>query len=396
MSGRGSTTGSRRRSGTRRLAAVIIGTRPEAIKLAPVVIELRSRGVETSVIGTGQHRDLVDPVLALFGVALDHDLQIMEADATLNMVLSRAVLRLGELLERMRPDVVVVQGDTTSALGGALAAFNSGIPVAHVEAGLRSHDLTLPFPEEMHRRVISIVARWHFAPTRHAARELRAERVPGEVAVTGNTVVDAVQFILASRSADQRPDAMPAGPYILATAHRRESWGAPIRNIALGLRDVLTERPDLSLVFATHPNPRARRPVEEVLGSEPRALLLGAMEYDEFLALLRGALVAVTDSGGIQEEGPTLGIPVLVTRAVTERPEGLAVGAVEMVGTRRADIRRAVQRILDNPAERSRMASAGRRVYGDGSAARRIVDALVSDPRGIGTVRSRRRSDARS
>ena len=370
-----------------RLAAVIIGTRPEAIKLAPVVRELRDRGVRTSVIGTGQHRDLVDPVLDLFGVALDHDLRIMEEGATLNMVLSRAISRLGDLLERLRPDIVVVQGDTTSALGGAVAAFNSGIPVAHVEAGLRSHDLTLPYPEEMHRRVISIVSRWHFAPTRHAAAELRAERVPGEIVVTGNTVVDAVQFILAKRPPEAAPGAVPAGPYILATAHRRESWGTPIRNIALGLRDVLHAHRELSLVFAAHPNPRARRPVDEVLGAESRASVLGAMEYHDFLALLRGALLAVTDSGGIQEEGPTLGIPVLVTRAVTERPEGLSVGAVEMVGTARADIRRAVRRLLDDPAERSRMSSAGRRVYGDGSAARRIVDALLADPRGVDTSR---------
>jgi UDP-N-acetylglucosamine 2-epimerase (non-hydrolysing) len=366
-------------SGAARRAAVIIGTRPEAIKLAPVVLQLRERGVETIVIGTGQHRDLVDPVLQLFGVTLDHDLQIMEAEATLNMVLSRAVARLGDALERLRPNVVVVQGDTTSALGGALAAFNCGIAVAHVEAGLRSHDLSLPYPEEMHRRVISVVTRWHFAPTKHAAAELRAERVPGQVVVTGNTVVDAVNFILASKPVGGSGGPVPPRPYILATAHRRESWGAPIRNIALGLRDVLAKHSDVALVFATHPNPKARHPVEEVLGAEPRAMVRGAMEYDEFLALLRGAVLAVTDSGGIQEEGPTLGIPVLVTRAVTERPEGLVAGAVQMVGTGRAAIRRAVTGLLDDPRARSRMASAGRRVYGDGSAARRIVDVLIAD-----------------
>ena len=381
-----------RAAGAARRAAVIIGTRPEAIKLAPVVLQLRERGVETIVIGTGQHRDLVDPVLELFGVTLDHDLQIMQADATLNMVLSRAVARLGEALERLRPNLVVVQGDTTSALGGALAAFNCGIPVAHVEAGLRSHDLALPYPEEMHRRVISVVTQWHFAPTKHAAAELRAERVPGQIVVTGNTVVDAVNFILASKpvSGSDAPD--PKRPYILATAHRRESWGAPIRNIARGLRDVLAAHPDVALVFATHPNPKARRPVEEVLGSEPRAMVRGAMEYDEFLALLRGAVLAVTDSGGIQEEGPTLGIPVLVTRAVTERPEGLVAGAVRMVGTGRANIRRAVTELLEDPRARARMASAGRRVYGDGSAARRIVDVLIADTAAVGGARAARKA----
>jgi UDP-N-acetylglucosamine 2-epimerase (non-hydrolysing) len=381
-----------RTAGAARRAAVIIGTRPEAIKLAPVVLQLRERGVETIVIGTGQHRDLVNPVLELFGVTLDHDLRIMQADATLNMVLSRAVARLGEALERLRPNVVVVQGDTTSALGGALAAFNCGIPVAHVEAGLRSHDLALPYPEEMHRRVISVVTQWHFAPTKHAAAELRAERVPGQIIVTGNTVVDAVNFILASKSVSGTDAPDPKRPYILATAHRRESWGAPIRNIALGLRDVLAAHPDVALVFATHPNPKARQPVEEVLGSEPRAMVRGAMEYDEFLALLRGAVLAVTDSGGIQEEGPTLGIPVLVTRAVTERPEGLVAGAVQMVGTGRANIRRAVTGLLEDPRARTRMATAGRRVYGDGAAARRIVDVLIADTAAVGRARAARKA----
>jgi UDP-N-acetylglucosamine 2-epimerase (non-hydrolysing) len=362
-----------------RRAAVVIGTRPEAIKLAPVVSELRRRGMETTILGTGQHRDLVDPVLDLFGLALDLDLEIMEPESSLNAVLSRAIERLGAALETLHPDVVVVQGDTTSAMGGALAAFNSHIPVAHVEAGLRSHDLALPFPEEMHRRVISIVSRWHFAPTDHAAAELRSERVPGQVLVTGNTVVDAVNYILQVASTREHAVAAPPGRYLLATAHRRESWGAPIRNIALALRDVLDDHPDLSLIFATHPNPKARHPVEEVLSSQPRATVVGAMEYDGFLAVLRGAVLAVTDSGGVQEEGPTLGVPVLVTRAVTERPEGLAAGAVRMVGTGRADIRRAVGELLDDPEQRSRMATAGRSVYGDGTAARQIADALLSD-----------------
>jgi UDP-N-acetylglucosamine 2-epimerase (non-hydrolysing) len=362
-----------------RRAAVVIGTRPEAIKLAAVVSELRRRGMQTTIIGTGQHRDLVDPVLDLFGLALDLDLQIMEPESSLNAVLSRAVERLGGAMETLRPDVVVVQGDTTSAMAGALAAFNSRIPVAHVEAGLRSHDLALPYPEEMHRRVISIVTRWHFAPTDHAAAELESERVPGKVLVTGNTVVDAVNYILTVAPTRKDAVAAPPGPYLLATAHRRESWGTPIRNIALGLRDVLDEHPDLSVMFATHPNPTARQPVEEVLSSQPRATVVGALEYDEFLAVLRGAVLAVTDSGGVQEEGPTLGVPVLVTRAVTERPEGLAAGAVRMVGTGREEIRRAVGDLLDNPEERSRMANAGRSVYGDGTAARQIADALLSD-----------------
>jgi UDP-N-acetylglucosamine 2-epimerase (non-hydrolysing) len=360
-------------------AAVVIGTRPEAIKLAPVVSELRKRGMETTIIGTGQHRDLVDPVLDLFGLSLDLDLQIMEPESSLNAVLSRAIERLGAALETLHPEVVVVQGDTTSAMAGALAAFNSHIPVAHVEAGLRSHDLALPFPEEMHRRVISIVSQWNFAPTEYAAQQLGNEHQLGKIVVTGNTVVDAVTQIIRARGAKPSTIPMPPSPYLLATAHRRESWGGPIRNIALGLRDVLRTRPNLSLVFATHPNPLARRPVEETLTDESRAMVVGALEYDDFLALLQGATMAVTDSGGVQEEGPTLGVPILVTRAVTERPEGLSAGAVQMVGTTRAAIRREVERLLDDSEARARMSAAGREVYGDGQAATRIVDALVRD-----------------
>jgi UDP-N-acetylglucosamine 2-epimerase (non-hydrolysing) len=364
-------------------ATVIIGTRPEAIKLAPVIIELRRRAIKTTVIGTGQHRDLLDSVLALFEIVPDHDLLLMEPDAGLNDVLGRAVERIGAVLGRIRPDLVVVQGDTTSALAGALAAFNLRIPVAHVEAGLRSHDLSLPFPEEMHRMVVSIVSRWNFAPTEHAAHQLRSEGQLGKIAVTGNTVVDAVRQIVHMPGVIHATIAVPEPPYLLATAHRRESWGRPIRNIALGLRDVLRARREVSLIFATHPNPLARRPVEEALRDEPRALVVGALEYREFLTVLQGAVLAITDSGGIQEEGPTLGIPVLVTRAVTERPEGLASGAVRMVGTTRAAIRGEVERLLDDDEARAQMAAAGRQVYGDGQAARRIVDALERDLPGV-------------
>lgn len=356
---------------------VIIGTRPEAIKLAPVVIELRRRAIRTTVIGTGQHQDLLDSVLALFQIVPDHDLRLRDADVGLNEVLGRAIERIGALLERTKPDVVVVQGDTSSALAGALAAFNLRIPVAHVEAGLRSHDLSLPFPEELHRRVVSMASHWHFAPTEHAAQQLRDERQLGEIIVTGNTVVDALTQIVRARESQGPTVAVPRAPYLLATAHRRESWGRPIRNIALGLRDVLRARPETSLVFATHPNPLARRPVEEILAGEPGATVVGALEYDDFLGLLQGAIVAITDSGGIQEEGPTLGVPVLVTRTVTERPEGLAVGAVQLVGTKRTAIRREVGRLLDDDLARAQMAAAGRQLYGDGHAARRIVDTLI-------------------
>ena len=245
-------------------AAVIIGTGRRRSSSRRSFASFADRGVDTIVIGTGQHRDLVDPVLALFDVALDHDLQIMEPDASLNAVLSRAIDRLDAVLELLRPDVVMVQGDTTSALGGALAAFNTRIRVAHVEAGLRSHNLALPYPEEMHRRVISIVSSWHFAPTEHAAAELRSERCRAGSSSPATPWSMRSRHILGARGARAGRDAEAVQPYVLATAHRRESWGAPIRNIAMALRDVLHEHPELSVVFATHPNPRARNPVEEV------------------------------------------------------------------------------------------------------------------------------------
>ncbi len=359
---------------------VLFGTRPEAIKLAPVISELRARGAPTVVITTGQHRELVDQVLAAFEIQPDHDLRLMRHGAGLDELLSRALVAVGEVLERSRPSALVVQGDTTSTLAAALAAFHARVPVAHVEAGLRSGDLGLPFPEEMNRRVVSVVARWSFAPTETAADNLRREGYAGRVQVTGNTVVDALQHIIALDADTSLPGGPhPPAPYILATAHRRESWGAPIEQVALALRDVLERRPEVSLVFATHPNPQARGPVDAVLAGHPRSQVVDALDYRIFLRLLQGAVLAVSDSGGVQEEGPTLGVPVLVTRQLTERPEGLAAGAVKLVGTDRRLIGDQALELLEQPELRQRMAAAGPAVYGDGHAGRRIVDTLLAD-----------------
>jgi UDP-N-acetylglucosamine 2-epimerase (non-hydrolysing) len=355
---------------------VLFGTRPEAIKLAPVILELGTRGIPTTVITTGQHRDLIEPVLQVFGIKPDHDLQLMRHGAGLDYLLSAAVVGVGHILAETRPAALVVQGDTTSTLAATLAAFHAGVPVAHVEAGLRSRDMALPFPEEMNRRVVSVIARWHFAPTERAAENLRAEGHAESVIVTGNTVVDAVRHIgrsplLPGTEIDVSP------PYILATAHRRESWGQPIEQIALALRDVLEAQPDVSLVFTTHPNPMAKGPVTATLGGIGRAHITDAVDYVTFIHLLEGAVLAVSDSGGVQEEGPTLGVPVLVTREVTERPEGVDAGAVRLVGTDRARIRDDALLLLTDADERARMAEAGRTVYGDGQAARRIADVLA-------------------
>jgi UDP-N-acetylglucosamine 2-epimerase (non-hydrolysing) len=359
--------------------AVLFGTRPEVIKLAPVILELRRRNAPTVVVATGQHRELVDDLLQLFDIAVDEQLSIMRTRQSIDHVLSRAITLIGRALDRHRPAAVVVQGDTTSALGASFSAFHRHLPLAHVEAGLRSGDLDLPFPEELNRRVISIVARWHFAPTAAAAENLRREEVSGSVCVTGNTVVDAMQLI-AARGVPLSSDLaafIGSGPLLLATAHRRESWTGGIAAIAGAVSDVLDAIPALRVIFVTHPNPVARTPVEDALGQHKRARVVDAVLYSEFIALLQRATLVVSDSGGVQEEGPTLGVPVLVTRAVTERPEGLAAGAVRLVGTDRETIRDTAIALLNDEAARRTMSTAGRTIYGDGQAARRIVDVLL-------------------
>lgn len=364
--------------------AVLFGTRPEAIKLAPVVIEMRRADVPHLVVTTGQHDAMVREVLGLFAIVPDADLGLMQPGQTLDALLAQALMRVGAWLEEHRPSAVVVQGDTTSVLGCAVAAFHQGIRVGHVEAGLRSHDMRHPFPEEMNRRVASTIATWHFAPTERSAENLRHEGVTQGIHVVGNTVVDALRTIGPDRSRLPEPLATFIGdaPYVLATAHRRESWDGGIASVATALRDVLAAQPDLRLVFATHPNPIARRPVEEILGGEPRALVVDALPYPTFLALLAGACLAVSDSGGVQEEGPTLGTPVLVTRSTTERPEGVEAGAVRIVGTDADRVRSTVAELLDDPTTLAGMARRGGSIYGDGHASERIREILTREALG--------------
>lgn len=361
--------------------AVLLGTRPEAIKLAPVVLALREAGLPHLVVATGQHTTMVDEVLDLFEIRPDADLELLQPGQSLDAMLARAIERVGSLLDERRPSAVVVQGDTTSMLGSAIAAFHHGIGVAHVEAGLRSHDLQMPFPEEMNRRTASVLARWHFAPTDVAAQNLRREGIVDGVHVVGNTVVDALRRIGPERGSLPEPFAgfVGAAPYLLATAHRRESWDGGIAAVAGALRDVLAGNPELRLVFATHPNPLARGPVDEILGSEPRAMVVDALSYPVFLALLANARLAISDSGGVQEEGPTLGTPVLVTRGTTERPEGIAAGAVRLVGTDADAVRRVVTDLIGAPERLDAMARSGGEIYGDGRAARRIVGILARE-----------------
>ncbi len=358
--------------------AVLFGTRPEAIKLAPVITALRRAGLPHLVITTGQHTTMVEEVLRLFEIEPDANLGLMREGQSLDTMLARALEAVGGLLDAKRPAAVIVQGDTTSMLGSALAAFHHGIPVAHVEAGLRSGDIARPFPEEMNRKVASAIATWHFAPTVGAAANLAREGVRDGVHICGNTVVDALRTVV-----DDLPPLPPelgmlidGHPYIVATAHRRESWHGGIAAISRALATILDADPELRLVFATHPNPLARRPVEEILGLESRATVVDALPYPTFLRLLRWARLAISDSGGVQEEGPTLGVPVLVTRSTTERPEGVQAGAVRLVGTDARHIAEAALELLNHPDRLRAMASAGRDLYGDGHAAENIVTVL--------------------
>ena len=363
-----------------RPVAVLFGTRPEAIKLCPVILALRRAGLVVEAVTTGQHRELLADVLPPFGIVPDRDLELMRPRQSLDYLLGTGIERIGRYFESASPAAVVVQGDTTSTLAAALAAFHHRIPVAHVEAGLRTYDMDLPFPEEMNRRATTVVARWHFAPTKGAAENLSHEGIVERVYVTGNTVVDALRMILESApviSADLQ-SFLDRGPYVLADAHRRESWGEPIGNIARALAAVVDAAPDLRVVFVTHPNPLARGPADAALAGNPRVRVLDALPYPQFLKVLSGAVVAVSDSGGVQEEGPTLGVPVLVTRAITERPEGISAGAVRLVGT---DLDRIVSDALSlirDPAARAAMAEAGRGLYGDGHASERIADVIAA------------------
>lgn len=370
---------------------LIYGTRPEAIKLAPVIRQLQAAAKDGAdlqgiVCATGQHRELLDEVHALFDVRPDFDLRLMQPDQALADLTARALVAVTEVIQRVRPDAVVVQGDTTSAMVGGLAAFYQKIPVAHVEAGLRTNDLYAPFPEEMNRRVVTRLARWHFAPTTVARANLLAEGVPDDsIEVTGNTSIDALRQVTAERLAPAPAELMPAAGQrlLLVTAHRRENFGDGVESICAALRQLAERFSDVRIVYPVHPNPNVRGPAERLLGGHPRIHLCQPLPYGSFVPLLGAAWVVLTDSGGLQEEAPGLGKPVLVMRDVTERPEPIAAGTAMLVGTSTSRIVEAVARLHDEPAAYAAMANA-RNPFGDGHAAERIVARLRRDLAGAG------------
>ncbi len=347
--------------------------------MAPVVARLReSRDFEPVVVVTGQHREMLDQVLRLFDITPDCDLDIMLPEQSLFDISTRALAGLDPVLGKHRPAMVLVQGDASSTMLGALAAFYHRVPVGHVEAGLRTGDKYQPFPEEMNRRLTSVLADLHFAPTALSRDHLLREGVPAHrVWVTGNTVIDALEEIV-RRPEAELPHGLPgldARRMLLVTTHRRENWGEPLRQIYLALLDLLEAFPDTVVVFSVHRNPAVRRVAEEILDGHPRARLIDPPDYAPFVRLMSRAYLILTDSGGVQEEAPSLGVPVLVLREVTERPEGVRAGAVELVGVSRERIVARAARLLSEPREREAMARS-RNPYGDGRAAPRIVHAL--------------------
>ncbi|MCH7870406.1 MAG: UDP-N-acetylglucosamine 2-epimerase (non-hydrolyzing) [Planctomycetes bacterium] len=360
---------------------LVFGTRPEAIKLAPVVFALRARPDDAHVVlcSTGQHRSMLDDALDAFDLHADIDLNVMRDEQHQTDLLARLLHGLRPVIDEQRPDAIIVQGDTASVFAASLAGFLAGVPVAHVEAGLRTRDRRSPFPEEIYRRLTGVTARLHFAPTPRARQNLLGEGVePEQVFLTGNTIVDALESMRERSGAVPLPDGLGdcQRRMILVTAHRRESFGPDFREICLALREIVDTHQDVELVYPVHLNPNVQRPVHEILGQRERIHLLGPLPYKQFVRLLLRADLILTDSGGIQEEAPALGKPVLVLREKTERPEAIAAGVARLVGANRERIVAEAHTLLTNPDAYRQMARKTF-VYGDGLAATRIAEVLI-------------------
>ncbi len=364
-----------------------MGTRPDAIKSAPVVLELQKvPDVETIVVSTGQHREMLDQVFASFGFKADIDLNLMQHGQTLASLTARALEGLDKAFEEVRPDYVIAQGDTSTTFVASLVAFYRRTPFGHVEAGLRTESVQNPFPEEFNRRATGLIAEHHFAPTSMAKANLLLERKePGSIFVTGNTGIDAVLAIAERSTKTWYPD--HKGRLILLTTHRRENWGLPQEQIALAAREVLEQTPDALLVVPMHRNPIVRETLERVLGDRDRIELIEPPEYEAFVTLMRRAALILTDSGGVQEEAPSFGVPVLVLRENTERPEGVEAGNAKLVGTDPQRIVSESLRLLSEP-EAYEVMSKTASPYGDGRAAARIRSVVCSHL-GISTAEER-------
>lgn len=356
----------------------VFGTRPEAIKMAPIVKGLeRQEDIESIVCITGQHREMLDQVLQIFDIKPDYDLNIFEHGQGLSQITSKALLGMEDILKDVKPDLLLIQGDTSTVFSGALAAFYHQVPVGHVEAGLRSGNIYSPYPEEANRMMTGILTELHFAPTEQARKNLLAENYDEEkIFITGNTVIDALLYTVQEDYEFENEQlnklSKSDGRLILLTSHRRENWGAPMKRIFESIKRVVQELEDVEVVFPVHLNPKVRDVAEEVFGDEERVHLVEPLSYEPFTNLMAKADLVVSDSGGIQEEAPTLGKPVLVIREETERPEGIEAGTAKLVGTNGEKIYSEIMNLLTDKDAYDAMANAVN-PYGDGQAAEKIV-----------------------
>lgn len=356
---------------------LVFGTRPEAIKMCPLVRELKTRNnVQTLVCVTGQHRQMLDQVLDAFQVTPDYDLSIMKQGQTLFDITTNILNRIRDVLEEVCPDVVLVHGDTSTTFVTALACFYLQIPVGHVEAGLRTYHIYSPYPEEFNRQAVGILSRYHFAPTELSRENLLKEgKDPSTIFVTGNTAIDALKTTVRQDYSHPQLQWAQGSRLILITAHRRENLGEPMKNMFRAIRRVMAEHPDVKAIYPIHMNPLVRQTANEILSGEDRIRIIEPLEVLDFHNFLARCHLVLTDSGGIQEEAPGLGKPVLVMRDTTERPEGIAAGTLKLVGTDEEVIYRSFKQLLEDPAEYARMSTASN-PYGDGFACKRIADVL--------------------
>ena len=366
----------------------IFGTRPEAIKMAPLVLELERReNINSLCCVTAQHREMLDSVLEIFKIKPDYDLDIMTPKQTLSTITTKILTGLEELFTKVKPDVVLVHGDTSTAFVSALAAFYHQIPVGHVEAGLRSFDKYSPYPEEMNRKLIGNIADLNFCPTINNAKNLEHEALTDGIFITGNTVIDALKYTVSDNYSFHSEDINNIDfdnfRTILMTAHRRENYGEPMKNIMHAVRDVIESHPDVQVIYPVHMSPVVRETVYDILGNVPRVHLIDPIDVGDMHNLMARAHFILTDSGGLQEEAPSLGKPVLVMRRETERPEAVRAGTVKIVGVEREDIRKSACELLENEDAYNRMAHAVN-PYGDGNASKRIADAILWKLAGIG------------
>ena len=359
----------------------IFGTRPEAIKMCPLVLKLQENPkIDSVVCLTGQHREMLDQVMAVFGVSADYDLNIMRPQQTLTTITTDVLINMEDVLKECRPDIVLVHGYTTTSTAAALAAFYQQIPVGHVEAGLRTFNKYSPYPEEMNRTLTGRIATYHFAPTVLNESNLRNEGVTDNVFITGNTVIDAFQTTVKEDFTFTTPELKNIGEcpgrIILLTAHRRENLGKPLENICRAIKRIIEDYPDVIVVYPVHLNPKVRNTVFSILGNTDRALLIDPIDVEEMHNLMARSYMVMTDSGGLQEEAPSCGVPVLVLRTETERPEAVEAGTVRVVGVEEDDIYREAEELLTKQDSYDKMAKAVN-PYGDGHASERIVDRII-------------------